>query len=88
MLLTLSLALISMAVIGYLIRILIVDKLQIEKVEDRVVLITGSAGGFGRKIVTKCLENKMTVFATCRTKEVSPIDFDAVVEWRKFECSK
>ncbi|KHN83852.1 Short-chain dehydrogenase/reductase family 9C member 7 [Toxocara canis] len=57
------------AVVAVLLRIFVIDKLQIKNVEDKVVLVTGSAGGFGRKFVAKCLESGMTVLAGCRTKE-------------------
>ncbi|MFH4981504.1 hypothetical protein AB6A40_008213 [Gnathostoma spinigerum] len=54
----------------WLLRSLYLDKLQIENLSDRAVLITGCRTGFGRGLVEKCLREGMTVFAGCHTQQV------------------
>uniref|UniRef100_A0A0M3IQA0 Epimerase domain-containing protein n=1 Tax=Ascaris lumbricoides TaxID=6252 RepID=A0A0M3IQA0_ASCLU len=63
------LAVVVVLFILLLLRLFVIDKIRIDDIDDKAILITGSAGGFGRSFMLKCLENNMTVFAACRTKE-------------------
>uniref|UniRef100_A0A915CDF8 Uncharacterized protein n=1 Tax=Parascaris univalens TaxID=6257 RepID=A0A915CDF8_PARUN len=67
----LLLFILAVAVVLFLLflRLFVIDKIRIDDIDKKAILITGSAGGFGRSFMLKCLENNMTVFAACRTKE-------------------
>lgn len=45
------------------------ERLQIDNLSERAVLITGCDTGFGRGLALKCLEHGMPVFAGCLTQQ-------------------
>lgn len=65
----LLIAIFAIIITLFALRCLYFDKLRVDDIDKKAILITGSGAGFGHALVLKCLENEMTVFGACRTKE-------------------
>ncbi|PAV83041.1 hypothetical protein WR25_02576 [Diploscapter pachys] len=55
-------------VVAYFIIRLFIEKLEIDHLEKRPILITGCDSGFGKLLALKCLSRGMPVFAGCLTE--------------------
>uniref|UniRef100_A0A0M3IF88 Estradiol 17-beta-dehydrogenase 2 n=1 Tax=Ascaris lumbricoides TaxID=6252 RepID=A0A0M3IF88_ASCLU len=48
---------------------LVIRRLRVKRIAQKAILITGCDSGFGFDLALKCLDNGMTVFASCRTQQ-------------------